>query len=169
MAAGLIDRGADRVIAMLAPVTDDYATTLARHFYKELATRPALTVGQALAQARYLAEDERSQAGKDHLPAPEYGVATLLAAGSDGPLVDPAVPQVPLTVATTPPGGKLVRELPMGALIGRRAQMRTTMGVLRHTPAAVERFGVDQRGSADRDRRDRQNRRGRAGDVPAAG
>src|SRR5450755_2721189 len=142
MAAGLIARGADRVIAMLASVTDDYATTLARYFYKELATRPALSVGQALAQARYLAEDQRSESAKNHLLAPEYGVVTLLAAGSDGPLVDPALPQVPLTVVTTRPSGKLVRDLPMGALIGRRAQMRTTMNVLRHTPEAVERFGV---------------------------
>ena len=67
------------------------------------------------------------------MPVPEYGVATLLAAGSDGPLTDPAAPEVPLTVATTRPGGKLVRELPMGALIGRRAQLRTTMSVLRRT------------------------------------
>ena len=142
MAAGLIARGADRVIAMLAPVTDNYATTLARHFYQELATRPALSAGQALAQARYLAEEERSHSSKDHVPVPEYGVATLLAAGSDGPLTDPAEREVPLPVVTTRPGGKLVRELPMGALIGRRAQMRTTMNVLRHTPAAVDRFGV---------------------------
>ena len=49
MAAGLIGRGADRVIAMLAPVTDGYATTLARHLYQELAARPELTAGQALA------------------------------------------------------------------------------------------------------------------------
>ena len=40
MAAGLIGRGADRVIAMLAPVTDGYATVLARHLYQELAARP---------------------------------------------------------------------------------------------------------------------------------
>ena len=30
----------------------------------------------------------------------------------------------------------------MGALIGRRAQLRTAMGVLRRTPDAVERFGA---------------------------
>ena len=142
MAAGLINRGADRVIAMLAAVTDDYATALARYFYQELAARPALSVGQVLAQARYLAEDQRPHSGKDPLPVPEYGVATLLTVGGDGPLVDTGVPQVPLTVVTTRPGGKLVRELPIGALIGRRAQMRTTMNVLRHTPAAVDRFGV---------------------------
>ena len=142
MAAGLLGQGADRVIAMLAPVTDDYATTLARYFYRELASRPGATVGQALAQARYLAEEERSRAGRDRLPVPEYGVATLLAAGGDGPLIDPAAGKVPLPVVTTPPGGKLVRDLPVGALIGRRAQMRDTMAILRRTPAAVERFGA---------------------------
>ena len=142
MAAGLIARGADRVIAMLAPVTDDYATALARYFYKELATRADQSVGRVLAQARYLAEEQRSQTSKDSLSAPEYGVVTLLAAGSDGPLTDPAVPQVPLTVATTPPGGKLVRELPMGELIGRRAQLRDVMGVLRRTQRATDRFGA---------------------------
>jgi CHAT domain len=143
MAAGLIGRGADRVIAMLAPVTDQYATVLARHLYRELAAGPGLTAGQALARARYLAEETRSQAaGPGRVPAPEYGVATLLAAAGDGPLVDPAAEPVPLTAATTPPGGKLVRDLPMGTLIGRRAQMRTAMAVLRRTPQAVDRFGV---------------------------
>ena len=142
MAAGLIARGADRVIAMLAPVTDDYATTLARHFYKELANRSARSVGQTLTQARYLAEDERSHSGKDPLPIPEYGVVTLLAAGSDGPLTDPAAPQIPLTIGTTRPDGKLVRELPMGELIGRRAQLRDVMGVLRRTQRAADRFGA---------------------------
>ena len=52
MAAGLVERGADRVIAMLAPVTDGYATVLARRLYQELAARPGSTVGQALARAR---------------------------------------------------------------------------------------------------------------------
>ena len=99
-------------------------------------------MGQALAQARYLTGEDRSRAGRDPLPVPEYGVATLLAAGGDGPLVDPAAGQVPLPVVTTPPGGKLVRDLPMGALIGRRAQMRDAMGILRRTGRAVEDFGA---------------------------
>ena len=47
-----------------------------------------------------------------------------------------------LAVATTPPGGRLVRDLPMGALIGRRAQLRTAMGVLRRDRSAVDRFGA---------------------------
>ena len=46
MAAGLAERGADRVIAMLAPVTDGYATTLARRLYQELAPGPAARSGR---------------------------------------------------------------------------------------------------------------------------
>jgi len=40
MAAGLLGQGADRVLAMLAPVTDRYATLLAASFYHELAVHP---------------------------------------------------------------------------------------------------------------------------------
>ena len=86
MAAGLIARGADRVIAMLAPVTDDYATILARHLYRELAARPELTAGQALARARYLAEEDRSPAGRG--PAcrcPEYGAGHAAGRGRRRP------------------------------------------------------------------------------------
>ncbi len=114
MAAGLVARGADRVIAMLAPVTDGYATVLARRLYRQLAARPQLTAGQALARARYLAEGDRSPAAGDRLPLPEYGVATLLAAGRDGPLTDPAAPARPLAIVTPSPGGGSVRELPLG-------------------------------------------------------
>ena len=107
MAAGLVGRGADRVIAMLAPVTDRYATMLARHLYQELAARPELPAGLALARARYLAAEQQSRdAGRGQVPVPEFGVATLLAAGGDGPLADPALPPAPLTVVTTPPGGE---------------------------------------------------------------
>jgi len=142
MAAGLIERGADRVIAMLAPVTDGYATLLARRLYQQLAARPDLPAGQALAQARCLAEEDRSQAAGDRVPMPEYGVATLLAAGEDGPLIDPVAPAVPLTLMTVPAAGTSVRELPAGMLIGRRAQLRAAIGVLRRAPAAVREFGA---------------------------
>ena len=70
------------------------------------------------------------------------GWPVLLAAGGDGALTDRAAPEEPLKTATAPPGGKLARDLPMGALIGRRAQMRTAMGVLRRTDRAVEQFGA---------------------------
>ena len=141
LAAGLAGAGADRVIAMLAPVSDGYATLLARHLYTVLAARPELTAGQALAQARYLCQEQRSRA-QDGPARPEYGVATLLAAGADGPLIDPAVKPAPLTAVTTPPGGKLARDLPMGTLIGRRAPIRDTTAIVRRTGRAVDRFGA---------------------------
>src|SRR6201996_4199933 len=142
MAASLLGQGADRVIAMLAPVTDDYATTLARFFYRELVDHPALTVGKALGRARFLAEEERSRLSDERLPLPEYGVATLLAVGADGPLVDPTALTKPLSKFTTPPAGKLARDLPMGSLIGRRPQMREAMAVLRRIPTAIDKFGA---------------------------
>ncbi len=46
MAAGLVGRGADRVIAMLAPVTDGYATQLARRLYQELAAGQTCRTGR---------------------------------------------------------------------------------------------------------------------------
>ena len=141
LAAGLAGRGADRVIAMLAPVTDGYATMLAGHLYRQLAAHPELTVGRALARARVLAEETRPRE-KDKVPVPEFGVVTLVAAGGDGPLADPALPPAPLAVVTSRPGGRGVRELPVGELIGRRAQLREVAGVLRRDRRAVEASGA---------------------------
>ena len=93
MAAGLVGQGADRVIAMLAPVTDAYATTLARYLYRELAARPGADGGAGAGPGPVPGRGRAIRgAGRDRLPVPEYGVATLLAAGGDGPLVDPAAP-----------------------------------------------------------------------------
>ena len=91
MAAGLIGRGADRVIAMLAPVTDDYATVLAWHLYRELAG----AAGADRWGRRWPGPGTWPRKTAPGRPgtgcrSPEYGVATLLAAGGDGPLVDPA-------------------------------------------------------------------------------
>jgi len=65
-----------------------------------------------------------------------------VAAGGDGPLADPALPPEPLAAATTPRSGRGVRELPIGELIGRRAQLREVAGVLRRDRRAVERSGA---------------------------
>jgi len=141
LAAGLAGRGADRVIAMLAPVTDGYATVLAGQLYRQLAAHPELSAGRALARARCLAEDTRPRE-PGRVPVPEFGVVTLVAAGGDGPLADPALPSAPLAVATSRPGGRGVRELPVGELIGRRAQLREVAGVLRRDRRAVEKSGA---------------------------
>ena len=142
MAAGLIAHGADRVIAMLAPVTDAYATLLARNLYHELAAHPDATVGQALARARHAAHEADSDRSQEQVPAPEYGVITLFSRGEDGPLLTPAFPLSPLTFATSAPTGRGVRELKLGQLIGRRRQLRDVMGVLRRTERAKDRFGA---------------------------
>ena len=142
MAAGLIAQGAPQVIAMLAPVTDGYATALARFLYQELAADPGLTAGQALARARYRTNEQQGTAARDTMPRPEYGLPTLLTAGLDSPLADTIAPPQPLSAVTLPPSGKSVRELPAEALIGRRRELRTAMGVLRRTDQAVQQFGA---------------------------
>ena len=149
MAAGLLGQGADRVLAMLAPVTDRYATLLAASLYRELAVHPAVPAGVALARARAEADaavrSEQAAPARqsaNRVPVPEYGVATLLASQGDGPLVDPAAAEAGLSAMTTAPTGRGVRDLPLGVLIGRRAQLRDAMGVLRRTQRSVERYGA---------------------------
>jgi tetratricopeptide (TPR) repeat protein len=136
LAASLIRRGADRVLAMHASVTDRFATALAHTLYRTLAHNPDATVAQALATARatvtedFLATARRSEQAPS--PRPEWAVPTLLAAGDDPPLRDPAAAPAPLrrhTEAPRPRGG--VRELPLGELIGRRAELRIASAVLR--------------------------------------
>src|SRR5450759_2405196 len=132
---------------MQASVTDRYATELAGALYAELALAPAQPVAAALAAARYAVEEQRrcalpaaASAGQQS-PPPEYAVPTVFAAGDDLPLVDPALPALPLARPQTVPVGG-VRDLPLGRLIGRRRELRTATAVLRRTPAAVEKYGA---------------------------
>ncbi|WP_322767000.1 CHAT domain-containing protein, partial [Frankia sp. Cr1] len=135
LAATLLRLGADRVLAMQTAVTDGYATALAGRFYRSLAGEVGVTPAGALADARRGLETDRVEAsrrgGADGRMRPEYGIATLLSVGEDPPLLDPAVPTVLLSRATTAPTGGSVRSLRIGELIGRRAELRTTVAVLR--------------------------------------
>lgn len=143
LGAGLVRRGAGRVLAMQARVTDRYATALAGSFYRELVEDPAQPVRQALTRARRDAEHRLSATRRDsEAPLPEYGVPTLLTGHADAALLDPAAPPQPLTRATAVPARTSVRELAVGALIGRRAQLRAATAVLRRTPAARDRWGA---------------------------
>jgi tetratricopeptide (TPR) repeat protein len=144
LAARLVRHGADRVVAMQAAISDQYATRLAREFYKVLATRADLGVAGALAEARRRLEDKRleaQQAGGAPQP-PEYGVATVLAADGDPPLWERAAPPAPLARPTPIPIGTGVRELRIGDLIGRRQQLRTALTALRGGQTALDRFGA---------------------------
>ncbi|MGH4023476.1 MAG: CHAT domain-containing protein, partial [Pseudonocardiaceae bacterium] len=140
---GLIRRGADRVIAMQAPVTDTYATALAASLYRALVDDPGQPVRQALARARWDAEERLSATRRQaETSQPEYGVPTLLSAHTDAPLVDTTAAPVPLSQVTVVPSGTSVRELALGALIGRRRELRNTAAVLRRIPAARDRWGA---------------------------
>ena len=140
LAAQLVEHGVDRVLAMQAAVTDDYATLLARQFYDALGTTRDATAGAALATARRSVEAARAKADTASTP-PEFGVATLLTAGDDTPLVDAGATADPIEHATQAPGGGAVRSLRIGELIGRRKQLREALSALRGGPAAAERFG----------------------------
>jgi tetratricopeptide (TPR) repeat protein/mRNA-degrading endonuclease toxin of MazEF toxin-antitoxin module len=137
MAVGLVRAGARRVLAMQTTVTDPYATALTAAFYRQLSAHPDQPVAQALARAR---RDVQDRLPKD--APPEWGVATLVTAGDDGPLVDTAAAPAPLALATTAPAGKSVRELPLGELIGRRRELREATRVLRRTKSALEAHGL---------------------------
>ncbi|HWF79217.1 MAG TPA: CHAT domain-containing protein, partial [Streptosporangiaceae bacterium] len=141
MAAGLVRQGADRVIAMLAPVTDSYATMLAGQLYASLAAHPDQPAGKALAQARYQVERIRGLTAAARPVMPEFGLVTLLTARGDGPLTDSSAPVQPLTAPVVTPSGRSALDLPIGSLIGRRQQVRKVMGALRRTPAAVAQHG----------------------------
>jgi hypothetical protein len=139
MAVGLVRAGADRVIAMQAQVSDDYATALTAAVYAELAREPAQPVAQALARARRAAQSRPGEPRRARLP--EHGLATLVAASGDEPLVDPAAMPARLASPVVAPSGTAVRELSLGQLIGRRRQLREGMAILRRDRAAREKHG----------------------------
>jgi tetratricopeptide (TPR) repeat protein len=139
MAAGLVRSGADRVIAMQTSVTDEYATALTAALYAELAGDRAQPVASALAQAR---RGVHRRIGSDGDRPPEFGVATLMCAGDDPPLVDRTAPAIELKRVDVMPSGASVRELPVGRLVGRRTQVRKGTAALRRTPKARQVHGL---------------------------
>ncbi|MFK3985076.1 CHAT domain-containing protein [Micromonospora sp. NPDC050397] len=127
LAATLLRHGANRVIAMQTTVSDRYATGLLTRVYRALAEEN-LPVAAALARARSRMYDETVRA--ESPGRPEYGIATLFAT-SDGPLWDASAQPTPLSNPTELPSGGGVRELSLGDLVGRRAQLRTVAQTLR--------------------------------------
>ena len=143
LAATLVRCGADRVIAMQTSVSDVYATRLTGELYEHLARPDAPSVAAALADARRELEDAANAAAHASAPwPPEHAVATLLCVEADPPLVDAAAEPIVLPQRTEPPVGGGVRRLPIGYLIGRRAQLRTALMALRGGPVADQRYGA---------------------------
>ena len=146
LATALVRHGADRVLSMQATVTDPYATALAEVFYAGLAA--GRTPSAALADARREMEERRQELRRAD-PAsvqagqrPEYAVPVLLCAAEDPVLRDMAPAADPLSRPARPPAGGSVRTLRIGELIGRRAQLRTTVAALRGSKQARDRWGA---------------------------
>jgi hypothetical protein len=143
LAATLVLHGVDRVVAMQTAVGDQYATRLARTFYKHLAKQAGLPVAAALSQARRELEDtDQAAARAGHLTRPEHSVPTMFGVAADRPLIDTGLTADPLARQTLLATGGGVRRLPIGYLIGRRQQLRSALSALRRTPAAVEAHGA---------------------------
>ncbi|UGT60147.1 tetratricopeptide repeat protein [Nocardia asteroides] len=126
-AAQLHHLGIPQVITMQAPVSDDYATLLAMHFYRQLATHVSPRTGAALATARRAVEADETRPRR---ATPEWPVPALWA-NDDGPLIDPELRRDPLRGQ---PRMALLGEMPLlgpGELIGRRRELRDTMRALR--------------------------------------
>jgi tetratricopeptide (TPR) repeat protein len=144
MAVELIRHGADRVVAMQAKVSDAYATRWASAFYEELVRSPAAPVAELLARARYGVQQEisRDSDRAKRFARPEFWIPALFCAAGDAGLVDPEAAEEPLTRIVDVPAGGSVRELRLGELIGRRAELRQAVAILRRAPWAVDDFGA---------------------------
>ena len=135
-AQGLLAHGIPQVLAMQGSVSDWYATRLAGNFYEQLSRMEVPLASQALALARQAVEGERQRARERGEPvpgAPEYATPALFSAlATDVPLIDRSLPQAP--PAPPPPPLPAVGQMPllrMDDLIGRRAELRRILNVLR--------------------------------------
>jgi tetratricopeptide (TPR) repeat protein len=132
--------GLPRVIAMQAPVSDQYATDLAAAFYQHLSVPAFPRAGVALARARQeLARHTANQAAQ--LPSPEWATATLTAT-EDGPIIDGDLELVPLRRPPVHQAPGPVPALPVGELIGRRVELRETLRTLRDHSRSVALTGI---------------------------
>lgn len=147
LAAELVREGVPQVLAMQTRVTDRYAAALAREFYAVLADVEQPQPAQALAVARQKLERERRQAVAAGAAAaeaqPEYATATLFRAAGDDepPLVDYGAARLALAAPPVHAMAGPVPQLRVGELIGRRAELRRVLRVLRDHPASVQAIG----------------------------
>ena len=155
MAIDLVREGIPFVLAMQAEVTDAYASALAGKFYAELTKKLEGTdAAQALAHARQQMEVERQAALKqkaggggqaagtpDELTYPEYATATLFCAIGTSPLIDYSSEAQPLKAAPVHYAAGPLPRLSMEDLVGRRAELRQVLRVLRNHPQSLANVG----------------------------
>jgi hypothetical protein len=122
LAVALVAAGVPRVVAMQAPVGDEYGTALLSAFYGALSQPDTPLVSRALAEARRASHREG--------PA-EWATVTLVLGAEDRPLLDGSFDLEPLSRLPVhkPTGPAPV--LDQEQLIGRRKESRAMMRALR--------------------------------------
>ncbi|MFC4531556.1 tetratricopeptide repeat protein [Sphaerisporangium dianthi] len=140
LARGLSAAGVPAVLAMTAPVTDDYASMLTGALYRELAVRPQPDVLTALSEARRTLEETRraAPAGSPDADLAEWATPALFLRGPSLPLYDvsdgvDANVKPPRAVMLD--RGVVVRAV--GDFVGRRAELRILRAALRHHPGVL--------------------------------
>jgi len=129
----LLGRGAPAVVAMTAPVTDRYATVFGAEVYRELAGREDPVPLAAVSDARRAVEARRRAlpAGDPWAAVAEWATPMLVQAGPPLALFRRAdgIEQLAASAAPVFSAGMVVRRV--GEFVGRRAEMRALLRVLR--------------------------------------
>ena len=127
----LLARGVPAVVAMQAPVSDDYATELGARFYRTLAIAERPDPLAALVIARRSVETDR-QAGKLAGPVDlaEWGTPVLWLRGPALPLYDPQGSLAEVQPLPEPHFADGVVVRPVGEFVGRRREKRQILGAL---------------------------------------
>jgi hypothetical protein len=135
LAEALLRGGIPAVVAMQAPVSDHYATSLAKSFYLHLATRETFLPSRALAAARKDEEAARLKAVQRGAPLeetqPEFATAALYVAGEEQTLANFGRDKQPLQARPVYDLPGPVPQLRIDDLIGRRTELRETLRSLR--------------------------------------
>ena len=143
-AAQLVGAGVPQVLAMQAPVTDRYATTLAGEFYQRLATDASPDPLLALAGARRVAERDRQKLppGSPLRGPAEWATPALTGRALRLPLFhrrepfgEVLPPQAPVLAE-----GVVVREV--GEFVGRRGELRQARRALGGAKAGLVLHGI---------------------------
>ncbi len=142
LARTLVKRGVPAVIAMQAPVGDEYATELMGEVYQALANWQEPHPLTALSHARRVLEQQRVQALLQQRP-PEWATPALFSSTVPLRLYNPADPFEDIKEAPEPvfDPGVVVRRI--GDMVGRRREQRLILHALRDpTQAGVLIHGI---------------------------
>jgi tetratricopeptide (TPR) repeat protein len=144
LARDLLAYGVPAVLAMTAPVTDQYATAMTSRLYGELAGRAVPDPSAALADARRAVETERAAlpAADRRAGLVEWATPALFLRGPSLPLFDPAAgfETIAEPAEPVPPGGLVIRRV--GEFVGRRAELRHMLATLRGSGAGAVVHGI---------------------------